>query len=243
MSPISGEVFIKKCEALSNSVAGGISKQAMVQSTSVGEGRQKIMPLIEIPDKVMAIDSKRTDWISDWMVAKPSSTMEHPLRKGSGAFTGRNTATVIKQENIDSSDGPPLSLDLDLRLTSDSRSRLACEALDVPSWRSRHSVSAPSAPVGQDSYYNQTQSWKLQSAAQDTGRLTSIQEMVSETTMATAVCSKCLMYVLLKKTNPTCPRCFNPIILDCCGKGSSVKKRARLELSPDDFSLSTDSSR
>jgi ribosomal protein S27AE len=79
--------------------------------------------------------------------------------------------------------------------------------------------------------------------------------MVGGSTMATAICSRCLKYVLMKKSNPTCPRCSNPVILDSSSNGAAIsaaasllpqasKKRPNsLELSPDDLSLSTDSSR
>ena len=50
-----------------------------------------------------------------------------------------------------------------------------------------------------------------------------IQEMVRVQTMVTATCSHCLTRVLLKKSNPKCPRCSNPIILECANNLS--KKR------------------
>lgn len=58
-----------------------------------------------------------------------------------------------------------------------------------------------------------------------------------ESTMATAVCPKCLMYVLLRKSSPTCPKCYTPVLLHHQPHSS---KRPRVEIAPaDGLSLST----
>lgn len=230
----SGEVFIKKCEAMTNKT-GISSRLAGWQATQWNDLKQLSVKPSRTCEKNGQADEQRLDWTPNWMLGKTSLTTQNGKSKGMPAF--------MKMEDQPSSpDRQSLCLDLDLRLTTDNRSRLASEAPDLPN--SQMSKPASSTMNGRDfSSHSRVQAWKWQPHAHEDERPASIQEMVSESTMATAVCSKCLMYVLLKKSNPTCPRCFNPIILDCGAQTFSVKKRPRLELSPDDLSLSTDSSR
>lgn len=236
----SGEVFIKKCDANTNG-AGVFPAQFRHHFTQCSDWKQACARPSRASESIVQIDEQRLDWSLKWMQGKPAMPTQN-LMSNNRSFMKTDVRLYREEERPSSLDGQPLCLDLDLRLTSDNRSRLASEASDIAISRSSKPISSTQGSRDVSSQIK-VQPWKWQQLAHGNERPASIQEMVSESTMATAVCSKCLMYVLLKKNNPTCPRCFNPIILDCGIQPPPVKKRPRLELSPDDLSLSTDSSR
>lgn len=233
----SGEVFIKKCDANTNG-AGVSPAQFRHHFTQCNDWKQACARPSRASESIVQID----DWSLRWMQGKSAMPTQN-LMSNNISFMKMDAKLYHEEERPSSPDGQPLCLDLDLRLTSDNRSRLATnEASDIACSRSLKPVSSAQG-CREVSSQSKVQPWKWQQLTHGNERPASIQEMVSESTMATAVCSKCLMYVLLKKSNPTCPRCFNPIILECGIQPPPVKKRPRLELSPDDLSLSTDSSR
>ncbi|MCO5602758.1 hypothetical protein L7F22_056896 [Adiantum nelumboides] len=237
----SGEVFIKKCEKMTHNL--GVSPGlACWQAPHSNDMKQHFARVSKSGEKTPQIGEQKVDWTSNWMLGKTVLPTQNTVGRGMPSFLKMEAKAYHEEHRPSSPDRSHLCLDLDLRLTSDNSSRLASEA---PEFLSSRSSKPPSSAVNGRDFpgHARVQAWKWQPVTHENDRPPSIQEMVSESTMATAVCSKCLMYVLLKKSNPTCPRCFNPIILDCVIPTSSVKKRPRLELSPDDLSLSTDSSR
>lgn len=234
----SGEVFIKKCDV--NRRGAGLSpEQLRHHSTPSHEWKQaRVRPSRGSVGVVQIDESLR------WMQGSEPAIPIQKLMSNSTSYVNTD-ARLEEDERPTSPDGQPLCLDLDLRLTSDNRSRCVGGASDMACFRSSKSVSSTHGSNDVSSQ-SKVQPWKWQQIAHsfESPHPASIQEMVRESTMVTAVCSKCLMYVLLKKSNPTCPRCFNPIILDCGVRPLPAgNKRPRLELSPDDLSLSTDSSR
>ena len=193
----------------------------------------------------------KQDWSQGWYQGNTTFRHEHNN-------DGRMSFFESDREMARSPDRESLSLDLDLRLTNEKRTRVLSESMPTNSRSLKYGVCSPQRNYnGVYSPQSTIQEWKwrkLENSVISTNKPTSnIQEMVCGSTMTTAICSRCLMYVLMKKSNPTCPRCSNPVILDCNSNGGanvvsllspiSKKRPPSLDLSPDDLSLSTDSSR
>jgi hypothetical protein len=141
-------------------------------------------------------------------------------------------------------------LDLDLKLTSLPMPRSRASKPLAPSPRDRELCSAKLQdwhwPAVQKKMEMEMKMSKQPPAAAKKMLLASghgSSPKLSESTMATAVCPKCLMYVLLKKSSPSCPKCFSPIPLPPSPAIHIAKRRRLLDnLVGPALSLSTTSS-
>lgn len=248
----SGEVFIVKS---ASNVNAGMERKSRSRSSQKQQENWQQAWESSTSSKKLPDNESRQDWSLRWLPRKTAVSSEDVCGSGNGYKTrdedGGNAKMGEERSPTGQVEREPLCLDLDLKLTSEQHppksdhSRKCLLINELPSTKRRNvedtckvrtssAVTATSArpPLREE---NMLQQWSWQSGI-SSDQKASIQEAATESTMATAVCSKCLMYVLLRKTNPTCPRCSNLIILDCPWPRSS--KRPRLELSPDDLSLS-----
>lgn len=236
----SGKMFLKKCEVVAKESQNS-GNPCMEQSV---DWKQRGVETGNWPEAFSKPDQQRQDWSGGWKGEMILMSQHEPLH-GKKSFVSASTRLHQDTEGLSMLDREPLCLDLELKLTNQrSSSNIRFEAKEVTSLRPFDST-VPRPASNQSCVQESIQLWKWQDCANGSDKSASIHEMTKESTMVTAVCSKCLMYVLLRKSNPICPRCSASIIVDgAAALGSSVsRKRPRLDFSPDMLSLSTDSSR
>lgn len=210
----SGKVFLKESD-------GGASR--VLQSRCEEQGKDEKSGSSSRGVEVLQLMNveQRQDWSLRWLEGDN-------IQDGSGAAVNKKSSIASFNRDMPTVRlaGEPVCLDLDLRLTSRKRSKpsINIQGQGVPLSTGAANVMGKGQQQGPST---------KEKRASDRVNL----EVAKECSMVTAVCTKCLMYVLLRRSKAVCPRCSLPIYIEGTATASVSRKRPLLELP----SLSTDS--